>query len=114
MAPKFSPIQGQFSLRCDEKPIECRLPVQKPNHSFDPSDTNRDSRLRRGGCQEEPDDSEEVTRPHPKATERSRVLRPSLLQLSLGYARSKRSRFITLLHAATKSFTNFSCESLSA
>ena len=30
------------------------------------------------------------------------------------YARSKRSAFITLFHAATKSFTNFPCESLSA
>jgi hypothetical protein len=30
------------------------------------------------------------------------------------YARSKRSRFITLLHAATKSFTNASFESLLA
>ncbi|EHC53635.1 hypothetical protein LTSEGIV_0844 [Salmonella enterica subsp. enterica serovar Give str. S5-487] len=30
------------------------------------------------------------------------------------YNRSKRSRFITFTHAATKSFTNFSCASLHA
>ena len=30
------------------------------------------------------------------------------------YARSKRSRFMTLFQAATKSFTNLPCESLAA
>ncbi len=40
----------------------------------------------------------------------------SLFRSPLNYqqVRSKRSRFITLFHAATKSLTNFSCESAAA
>ena len=37
---------------------------------------------------------------------------PQTLEFEGGdQARSNRSRFMTLFHAATKSFTNFSCES---
>lgn len=39
---------------------------------------------------------------------------PAVLRVLVIYASSKRSRFITLSQAATKSLTNFSCESSAA
>jgi hypothetical protein len=51
----------------------------------------------------------------PRSQRQGRELAPARpIYFSLDQARSKRSLFITLVHAAMKSFTNFSFESAQA